>query len=97
VFCLRGAERAAPPAADPKRRTWRAADGVHIDVRGLGSPGPLTAILGLIDSGHHDGCIVVHHDREPLYLYPELAERGWRHERLAAPPGEVRLALWRDA
>ncbi|HSO43010.1 MAG TPA: DUF2249 domain-containing protein, partial [Rhodospirillales bacterium] len=62
---------------------WRSGDVVHIDVRGLHAPRPLVAILTLIDGGSHRGHIVVHHDRDPLYLYPELEERGWRSTRLS--------------
>lgn len=77
-------------------RTWRIDDTVHIDVRGLEAPRPLTAILSLIDSGDHQGRIIVHHDRDPLYLYPELDERGWRSARLPSPAGEVCLDLRRS-
>jgi hypothetical protein len=41
--------------------------------------------------------VIVHHEREPMFLYPELAERGWRHELIAGNPGEVRLRLTRAA
>jgi hypothetical protein len=37
--------------------------------------------------------VIVHHDRDPLLLYPELAELGWVAERIDAPAGEVRLRL----
>jgi hypothetical protein len=77
-------------AAAPGRR-WHAADGTHIDVRGLPAPQPLVAILGLVrDSA---GAVIVHHDRDPQMLYAELAEIGWRAERIPAEPGEVRLRL----
>ena len=75
---------------------WTAADGVHIDVRGLAAPAPLYAILSLIDQGRHEGVIIVHHEREPLFLYPELAERGWTHEIIEGESGEVRLILRRE-
>jgi hypothetical protein len=68
---------------------------VHIDVRGLAPPGPLVAILGLVAVS--DATVFVHHDRDPKMLYPELAERGWVAERVAAPAGEVRLKLERVA
>lgn len=74
-------------------RRWRAADGWHIDVRGLAPPDPLVAILRLIESLHDATPVTVHHDREPQLLYPELAERGWVAERIDAPAGEVRLRL----
>ena len=39
--------------------------------------------------------VVVHHDRDPVLLYPELAELGWGAERMPGPAGEVRLLLRR--
>lgn len=71
----------------------READGWHIDVRGLAPPGPLVAILRLIDSLSEPAAVTVHHDRDPQLLYPELAERGWTAQRIAGDAGEVRLRL----
>jgi hypothetical protein len=76
-------------------RRWTDADGVHIDVRGIAPPGPLVAILELVASVGDATPIIVHHDRDPKLLYPELAERGWIAEPIDAPPGEVRLRLER--
>ena len=60
----------------------------------LAPPQPLVAILRRIDAHGDDGRpLVVHHDRDPALLYPELAERGWRAEPIAGEPGEVRLLL----
>ena len=80
-----------PASTPPGGRRWHDADGTHIDVRGLPAPQPLVAILGLVrDSA---GAVIVHHDRDPQMLYAELAEIGWRAERIPAEPGEVRLLL----
>ena len=79
-------------------RRWKDAVGVHIDVRGLAAPGPLVAIMQLIASVSGPATVIVHHDRDPILLYPELAERGWSAERIEAAaldPGEVRLKLQR--
>jgi len=76
-------------------KRWTDVDGVHIDVRGLDPPGPLVAILGLIDAMTDAAPVFVHHDRDPKMLYPELAERGWAAEPVASPAGEVRLKLER--
>lgn len=75
---------------------WRDGEAAHIDVRGLPPPQPLVAILRLVHS-LADGKtpVVVHHDRDPVMLYPELAELGWSAERITSPPGEVRLLLRR--
>lgn len=99
IWCVR--EMATSESSDTATSVggaavWTTADGAHIDVRGLAAPAPLHAILTLIDQGCHEGVIVVHHEREPLFLYPELAERGWSHEIVEGEPGEVRLVLRRE-
>ena len=63
-------------------RTWRTADAVHIDLRGLEPPEPMVAVLQTIESGEVDTALVGHFDREPIFLYPELEDRGWSHEIL---------------
>jgi hypothetical protein len=86
------------PEQVPPERCWQEADGLHVDVRGLAPPQPLLAILALVGAGGRREprdvtCLIVHHHRDPAMLYPELAELGWRAERIDAPPGEVRLRL----
>lgn len=103
VVFLRDPSRAAEQwtdeatAVDGDASVWTEVDGVHIDVRGLSPPQPMLAIVALLERlGDGSGPVVVHHEREPVFLYPELAERGWRHEIVAAPAGEVRLLLFRE-
>lgn len=72
---------------------WQMTDGLHIDVRGLQPPEPMVAILGQLEKPNQNGPVTVHHDREPIYLYPELAERGWAHQIVPGDEGEVRLIL----
>lgn len=87
-------EHATGPLA--RARRWVEADGVHIDVRGLPPPEPLVAIVSLVES-IADDTVIVHHERDPQLLYPELAERGWRAERIpGGAAGEFRLRLERD-
>lgn len=74
-------------------RHWTEADGAHIDVRGLDAPAPLVAILALVRDVGPGTAVVVHHDRDPALLYPELADIDWTAERIAGEPGEVRLKL----
>lgn len=81
----------------PGARRWADGDGEHVDVRGLSPPQPLVAIVRLIETIDDSRAVVAHLDRDPLMLYPELAERGWVAQRVPAPPGEVRLRLTRDA
>ena len=77
----------------PIGRHWRDTAGAHIDVRGLPPPMPLVAILQLVRAVGAGSAVIVHHDRDPLLLYAELAEIGWAAERIDAEPGEVRLRL----
>jgi len=75
--------------------TWREEDGVHIDVRKLTPPNPLVAIIRLIESIGGAETVVVHHDRQPQLLAPELAERGWHIARMTSETANIRLWLER--
>ncbi len=79
--------------APPPGKHWEAIDGLHIDVRGLPPPEPMVAILAQLEIPGQTGPVTVHHDRQPIYLYPELAERGWTYEIVNGDVGEVRLIL----
>jgi hypothetical protein len=82
-------------------RLWSGPDGLHLDVRSLDCPEPLLEILKLIDSGQAGNVLMVHLDQEPVFLYPELDDRGWTHEVVPGDCGdpacgnEVRLRLVR--
>lgn len=69
---------------------------IHVDVRGMEPPGPLAAIIELIERPSADKDVIVRIHRDPVFLYPELTERGWSWERLPSPAGEVRLRLVKD-
>jgi hypothetical protein len=76
--------------------TWREEDGLHIDVRKLTPPNPMLSIIRLIESIEGDETVVVHHEREPHFLAPELAERGWHIARISSEVVNVRLWLERE-
>ncbi|MCG3188139.1 MAG: hypothetical protein LKCHEGNO_00031 [Burkholderiaceae bacterium] len=84
-----------------RERRWADADGEHIDVRGLPPPQPMVAILRLlagIDAGAASRTVIAHLDRDPLMLYPELVQRGWRARLLPQAADEgVRLRLQRES
>lgn len=90
-------ERDAEVAVGPEGGlTWREEDGLHIDVRKLKPPQPMLAILRLLESVDAGQTIVVHHERVPQFLLPELAERGWTVVRMSEEFANVRLWLERD-
>lgn len=57
-------------------RKWQEPNGLHLDLRGLEPPEPMVAILREIDGGA-TGPLIVHMDREPVFLFQDLVERGW--------------------
>lgn len=72
---------------------WREEDGLHVDVRKLAPPLPMLAILRAIEGLKVPEPLVVHHERVPRFLFPELAERGWRVVRMTEDFADVRLWL----
>jgi len=77
----------------PPARTWDQADGTHIDVRGLPAPQPMVQMLTLVQRLPRSAVVIVHHERDPVWLYPELAQAGWQAEAVPGDEGEVRLRL----
>jgi hypothetical protein len=97
VWFRRRHEEAAdpPPPAGKGPRQWRQGGELHLDLRGLEPPHPMLAVRKLIEAGTAFEVLVVHHEREPVFLYPDLAARGWRHELLPGGDDEVRLRITR--
>jgi uncharacterized protein (DUF2249 family) len=58
-----------------------AADGdetvLEIDVRGLEPPEPMMRILKTLNTIDDNTILLVHHHREPMFLYDKLEERGF--------------------
>jgi len=85
------------PAPRRPGEQWLEPDGIHVEVRGLAPPAPFVTIIKLLDSLPVAVPVIVHHNREPVPLYAELAERGWLAQQIAGQPGEVRLRLVKDS
>ena len=67
-----------------------------LDVRGLEPPHPMLRVLELVDRLAPGQRLLVIHERRPLLLYPQLEERGFRHETEELGPGEFRITIWRE-
>ncbi len=91
-----GGEQFPAGAVKDEAVDWMVGPIAHIDVRGLDAPMPMIAVIALLERPGTGGEVIVHHEREPLYLYPELAERGWSYEVLFTDGDEVRLRLTKD-
>lgn len=73
----RAADGAVDRQVDPGPRLRRAGEGWELDVRGLEPPEPLRLCLAAVDRPEVRPLVIRHH-REPVLLYPRLAERGLR-------------------
>ncbi|HEX4995760.1 MAG TPA: DUF2249 domain-containing protein [Methylomirabilota bacterium] len=87
------AARAEPTAAPATPAPRRAV----LDVRGLEPPQPMLRVLQEIDRLGPGAELEVHHDRRPMFLYPQLDERGFVHETDEPEPGLVRVLIRRGA
>jgi uncharacterized protein (DUF2249 family) len=73
----------------------RAPEPVVLDVRGLEPPEPMVRILERIDTLAADGVLDVIHDRQPIFLYPQLDARGFAYEAQEEGPGRVHIRIRR--
>ena len=91
--------RDATPRGEPTAAAPVAAAGhrIVLDVRGLEPPQPLLRVLQEIDRLGSGSELEVHHDRRPMFLYPQLDERGFLHETDEPEPGLVRILIRRGA
>ncbi len=68
---------------------------VEIDVRELEMPQPMIKILDTIDHLPSNKALYVHHKKVPVYLLPELKERGCRHV-IIHEGTEVKMLIFRE-
>ena len=86
-----------PPPTEAPRIATPAAGHRVLDVRGLEPPQPMVRVLEEIERLAPGARLEVHHDRRPLFLYPQLDERGFLHQTDEPEPGLVRIVIWRGA
>ena len=66
-----------------------------LDVRGLEPPLPMVRVLERVERLAAGEQLEVLHDRRPLFLYPQLDERGLVHETDEPEPGVIRIRIRR--
>jgi uncharacterized protein (DUF2249 family) len=79
----------APASATPPGKV------VTLDVRGLEPPAPMVVVLERLDTLGPDERLEVIHARRPMFLYPQLDDRGFVHETDEPAPGMVRITIRR--
>lgn len=68
-----------------------------LDVRGLEAPLPMQRVLERLEDLSPGETLEVIHSRRPLFLYPQLDDRGFAHETDEPEPGVVRIRIRREA
>lgn len=68
-----------------------------LDVRGLEPPQPMLRVLECVASLAPGETLTVIHDRRPIFLYPQLDQRGLSHETDEPAAGVVRIRITRAA
>lgn len=69
---------------------------VEIDVRHLQMPMPMHAILEALDDLSSQKALYVNHKRIPVFLLPELKERGFDYRIKEIADGDVRLLIFKE-
>jgi uncharacterized protein (DUF2249 family) len=81
-----GGETAAPQGSEAT---------VRLDVRGLEPPEPMVRVLAQLETLGPGQALEVLHDRRPVFLYPQLDDRGFLHETDEPAAGLVRIVIRR--
>jgi uncharacterized protein (DUF2249 family) len=86
------------PAGSASALASRPANGsgtASLDVRGLEPPLPMQRVLERLEVLSPGETLEVIHSRRPLFLYPQLDDRGFAHETDELEPGLVRIRIRR--
>ncbi|TZF84802.1 DUF2249 domain-containing protein [Pedobacter sp. BS3] len=67
-----------------------------VDVRTLEMPLPMHTILEALDSLPEDKALYVYHKRIPVFLLPELTDRGFDYRIKEVSDGEVHLLIFKN-
>lgn len=70
---------------------------VYLDNRGLEPPEPMLRILSALDRLTDEQVLLAHTDRRPLFLLPQLEERGYAYRFEEQRDGTVITRIWRKA
>ncbi|MBI2955445.1 MAG: DUF2249 domain-containing protein [Chloroflexi bacterium] len=83
----------ARPAEDGGIDTTAATATITIDVGELTPPQPMIKIMDALASLKHGETLLVHHQRRPAYLYPKLAELGYKHKTIEKGPNQIEIYI----
>lgn len=91
-----GSQATLPSAGDFEKVLQIFGDAVQkIDVRHLEMPQPMLTILDALDRLPVGSALYVYHKRIPVFLLPELAQRGFEYRINEINDGEVHLLIYK--
>src|SRR5690625_222327 len=64
-----------------------------LDNRGLAPPEPMTRVLETLSKISHTQYLLVHNDRQPMFLYPHLDEQGFDYFTEPQEDGSFLIAI----
>ncbi len=82
------------PAPGSRGAPTTAGEPLAVDVRRLEPPLPMVRILELLDQLVPGQRLVVTHERRPMLLYPQLEDRGFKHQTEQIGADEFRITIW---
>lgn len=68
---------------------------ISIDVRDLEMPQPMLLILKELETLKHNNALLVHHKKVPVFLLPELQEKGFKYSLNEISEGNVKLIIYK--
>jgi uncharacterized protein (DUF2249 family) len=71
------------------------AEPLELDNRGLGPPEPMIRILDALPTLGEGQELIARNDRDPIFLYPELKNRGFEYETSQLEDGSFRIRIWK--
>lgn len=66
---------------------------MQLDNRGLKPPQPMMRTLEALEKLEDHESLTIINDREPLFLYPELDERGYIYETVPLEDGSYQITI----
>ncbi len=68
-----------------------------LDNRGLEPPNPMIRTLEMLEGMAPGAVLVIHNDRVPIYLLPQLLDSGATYEVEEQPDGSARVRITKAA
>lgn len=66
---------------------------MKLDNRGLEPPEPMMRTLAELENLNESEELVIINDRRPMFLFPELEERGYSHETIELEDGSFQITI----